>query len=86
MTFYRMIFSNNFTRLINLKNVSSIQQCKNKITITYNFNTSEGLLILGTGFIDKLPHTETLTCENEIDASKHIDSIYKQFNSCSHLK
>jgi len=85
MSFYRMVFGNNL-RLINLKNVSSIQQYKNKITITYNFNTSEGLLILGSGFIDKLPHTETLTCDNENIASKHIDSMMIQFNSYSHLK
>ena len=85
MSFYRMVFGNNL-RLINLKNVSSIQQSKNKLTITYNFNTSEGLLILGSGFIDKLPHTETLTCENERDACKHIDSMHNQINSCSHLK
>jgi len=85
MSFYRMVFGNNL-RLINLKNVSSIQQFKNKITITYNFHTSEGLLILGSGFIDKLPHTETLTCENEIIACKHIDSMYNQLNSYPHLK
>jgi hypothetical protein len=85
MSFYRMVFGNNL-RLINLKNVSSIQQSKNKLTITYNFNTSEGLLILGSGFIDKLPHTETLTCENELDACKHIDSMHNQLNSYPHLK
>ena len=80
MSMYRFSFGKHFSKLINLKNVSSIHQHSNKLTITYNFNSSDGLLIFGSGFINQQPHTETIHFESEQDASKHLDFIQNSFN------
>ncbi len=80
MSIYRFSFGAHLSKLINLKNVSSIQQHKNKLTITYNFNSSEGLLLFGSGFINQEPHKEVIHCENEQEASNHINFIQNSFN------
>ena len=80
MSMYKFSFGKHFSKLINLKKVSSIHQHGNKITITYNFNSSNGLLIFGSGFIDQEPHKEVIDCENEQDAANHINYIQNSFN------
>ena len=80
MSMYRFSFGKHFSKLINLKNVSSIHQHTNKITITYNFNSSDGLLIFGSGFINQQPHTEIIHCESEQVAINHLDFIENSFN------
>lgn len=80
MSMYRFSFGKHFSKLINLKNVSSVYQHTNKITITYNCNSSDGLLIFGSGFINQQPHSEIIHFENEQDASKHMEFIENSFN------
>ena len=75
--FYRLNFNSNMSRLINLNTVSSIVRYKNKVTVTYNFNTSTNgcLLLFGSGVIEQHPHTEDIIFENEKDAEDQINSF-----------
>lgn len=80
MSIYRFSFGKNFSKLINLKNVSSIQQHENKLTIKYNFNSKDSFLVFGSGVITEEPHTEVIHCDNEQEASNHIIFIQNSFN------
>lgn len=72
---YKLTFGKNISKIINLKTVSSVYQCKNRLTITYNYTKSEGLLILGSGYINTEPYTEVIHCENDDIASQQINDI-----------
>jgi hypothetical protein len=77
----RLSFGKNCSRLINLKNISSVYHYDNKISLTYNYCTSDGLLILGSGFFNKNPHSEIIHFDNNEDACKtfnEIDMIIKK--------
>jgi hypothetical protein len=77
----RLSFGKNCARLINLKNISSVYHYDNKITMTYNYNTSDGLLIFGCGFFDNNPHSEIIHFDNEkeaLDTFNTIDMLMKE--------
>ena len=74
-SFYKLNFGSNMSRLINLNTVSNIFRYKNQLTITYNFNSSNGFLIFGSGIIEQEPHKEIVTFENEKDAETEIDYL-----------
>jgi len=77
----RLSLGKNCERLINLQNVSSVYYKSKKITMTYNYNTSDGLLILGCGFFNKNPHSEIIHFDNEkeaLDTFNTIDMLMKE--------
>jgi hypothetical protein len=77
----RLSFGKNCARLINLKNISSVYHYDNKISLTYNYCTSDGLLILGSGFFNKNPHSEIIHFDNEkvaLDTFNTIDMLMKE--------
>lgn len=76
-TLYKLTFGKGMTKLINLKTVSSLYQYKNRITVTYNYNASNGLLIFGSGYIHQEPHTEVIHFENEDFATQSINHLEK---------
>jgi len=69
------------TKLINLQTVSNVYQNKNCVTITYNYTSSNGLLIFGSGYINQEPHTETIIFKNTEDATNKIDEIHKSMEN-----
>lgn len=60
---------------VKVRTVSSVYQHKNHITITYNFTSSDGLLIFGSGFFNNEPHKEVITFSNEEHATEEIKGI-----------
>jgi hypothetical protein len=72
---YVLNFGKGISRIINLRTVSSVYQYKNRITVTYNYPNSNGLLIFGSGFYEQTPHKDELNCENEEEAIQHIKCI-----------
>jgi len=72
---YRLNFGKGISKLINLRDVSSVYQYNNRITVNYNYTTSNGLLIFGSGFIEQEHHKEIITFNTEEDASHHIKNI-----------
>ena len=74
-SFYKLNVGGNMCKLINLNTVSNIFRYKNQVTITYNFSSSNGFLIVGSGIIDQEPHKEIVTFENEKDAETEIDNF-----------
>jgi len=72
---YRLNIGKGISKLINLRTISSMYQYKNRITVNYNYTTSNGLLIFGYGYIKQQPHTEVFTCNNEEEASQYIKDM-----------
>jgi hypothetical protein len=72
---YRLNFGKGISRLINLRTVSSVHQYKNRITVTYNYPTSNGFLIMGCGFHEQVPNKDELNCENEEEATQYVNDI-----------
>lgn len=71
----RLNWGQGLSKLINTKTISTVYQDNKKLTITYNYNTSNGLIIFGSGFINQEPHSETLHFENSQEASIFLDKI-----------
>lgn len=72
---YRLNFGKGISRIINLRTVSSVYQHKNRITINYNYPTSNGFLIFGSGFYEQVPHKEELNFEKEEEATKYLKDM-----------
>ncbi len=68
-------------KIINLRHVTNVYQHKNRVTITYNTPSSEGLLIFGSGFINQEPHKESIIFDNENDAAIHMNELYDKLKS-----
>lgn len=68
-------------KIINLRHVTSVYQHKNRLTITYNIPSSDGLLIFGSGFINQEPHKESIIFDNENDATIQMNELYNNLNS-----
>lgn len=79
--FYKISWGKHINKLINLNTVSSFYQHKNLITITYNQNSSEGFIFVGSGFINQGPHKEIITFDNEDDAAKEMERIEIKVNN-----
>ena len=77
---YRIIFNNGISKIINLRNVSSVVLNKNIVSINYNTNKLEGMFFFGSGSIESRIHKEEIVCNNEKDASLYFDEIYKCFS------
>lgn len=75
MVFYKLRLGSNISKLINLNTVSNVSRYKKQLTITYNFNSTNGFLIFGSGMIDQEPHKEIITFDNEKDAESEIDYL-----------
>ena len=83
MTFYRLSWSKNINKLINVNTVSSFYQHKNRLTITYNYSLSNAFLIFGTGVIEQTPHQETFDFDNEQTLTNEMEKLEKITN-CIH--
>lgn len=77
---YKLTWSKGISKLINLRTVSSVYQYKNRLTITYNFTSSDGLLIFGSGFLNNEPHKEVLTFNDEEYTTQQFKDIETQMN------
>lgn len=78
---YKLTWGKGFSKLINLRTVSSVYQYKNNITIKYNFTSGNGLIVFGSGFLEKEPHKEVITFENEectTEQFNHIENLMKK--------
>jgi hypothetical protein len=68
-------------KIINLRHVTSVYQHKNRLTITYNTTSSDGLLIFGSGFVNQEPHKESIIFDNENDATVQMNEFYNNLKS-----